>query len=150
MKGITRTDFGLLLLRLGVGLTMVYFGSQKMLGVFGGMGYMPTVGMMHDKMAIPTVLAHLAIFGEFFGGLGIVFGLLTPVASLGVACTMGVATYMNMKGDGALAGIFSGAKGADPSKLFFPGSLCLAALAIIVMGAGKFSFDKMIFKKGKK
>lgn len=150
MKGITRADFGLLILRLGLGLSIAFFGSQKMLGVFGGNGYMPTVNMMHDKMQIPTVFAHLAILGEFLGGLGVVFGFLTPFASLGVACTMGVATYINMKGDDVLMKIFTGEKGADPSKLFFPGVLCLAALAILIMGAGKFSLDSLVFKKSGK
>jgi putative oxidoreductase len=147
MKGITRADFGLLVLRLGVGLTMLFFGSQKMLGVFGGMGYMPTVNMMHDKMSIPTVLAHLAIFGEFCGGLGLIFGLLTPVASFGVACTMAVATYITMKPPGVFSAIFEGAKGADPSKLFFSSVLCCGAISLLIMGPGRFSFDSIIFKK---
>ena len=150
MKGITRTDIGLLLLRLGLGLTLLYFGSQKALGVFGGMGYSNTVGMMHGKMGIPIVLANLAILAEFLGSLGVLTGLFSALASFGIACTMGVATYINMRGNGALLGLFTGAKGADPSKLFFPGSLCLVALVLLIMGPGKISLDNKFFLRKSK
>ncbi len=145
MKGNSRQDISLLLLRLGLGLTMVYFGSQKALGVFGGMGYMPTVNMFQSKMGVPIVFAHLAILAEFLGGLGILFGFLSPIASFGVACTMAVATFMNMKAPGALNGIFTG--GGDPSKLFFPIMLLLAALVNLLVGPGAYSVDNKFFRK---
>jgi putative oxidoreductase len=150
MKGNVRQDVGLLILRIGLGLTMLYFGSQKMLGVFGGHGYSATVNGMHSGMGIPIVFAHLAIFGEFLGGLGVLFGFLTIVASLGVACTMGVATYMNMRGPGTLSGIFTGSANADPSKLYFPAMLCALAVALMLLGPGGFSLDRKFFRKGKK
>jgi putative oxidoreductase len=150
MKGISRIDVGALILRLGLGLTLMFFGAQKMFGLFGGMGYMPTVDMFHTKMGIPTVFAHLAIFGEFCGGLGVLVGLLTPVASFGIACTMAVATFMSMKGPGVLAGVFQGAHGADPSKLFFSGSLCFAAISLLIIGPGKISLDAKLFRKSKR
>ena len=136
---------GLLILRLGLGLTLLYFGSQKALGVFGGMGYSNTIGMMHGKMGVPTVLAHLAILAEFLGSLGVLAGMFSSLASLGIACTMGVATYINMRGPGVLLSLFTGAKDADPTKLFFPGSLCLAALVLLIMGPGKISLDNKFF-----
>ena len=129
---------------------MLFFGSQKMLGLFGGMGYAATVDMFHSKMGVPIPLAHLAIFGEFCGGLGLIFGLLTPIAAFGVACTMATATYMNMKTPGALSGIFTGATGADPSHLFFPASLFVAAVTIMILGAGAFSLDNRFFRKNKR
>lgn len=143
-------DVGVLILRLGLGLTMAFFGSQKMFGTFGGMGYVDTVGMMHKQMGIPVVFAHLAILGEFLGGLGVLCGLLTSVASFGVACTMSVATFINMKGGAALAAIFSGEHGADPSKLFFPAILCLAAVALMIVGPGKLSLDAKFFRQSKR
>jgi len=150
MKGISRTDVGLLLLRLGLGLTILFFGSQKMLGVFGGYGYMNTVNAFHDKMGIPTVFAHLAIYAEFLGGLGVLAGLLTSIASFGIACTMSVAVFMNMRAGGALAAIFSGEKGADPSKLFFPGMLFFAAVTLMIVGPGKISLDTKLFRQSKR
>ena len=147
MKGISRIDFGVLILRLGLGLTMVFFGAQKMFALFGGAGYNPTDKFLHTQVGAPTPLAHLAIFAEFLGGLGVIFGALTPLACLGVACTMGVATFFNVHDPSVLSGIFNGAQGADPSKLFFPGSLCLAAIALLILGPGKISLDAKLFKK---
>ncbi|MDR3689653.1 MAG: DoxX family protein [Fimbriimonas sp.] len=150
MKGNARQDIGLLILRIGLGMTMIYFGSQKMLGVFGGRGYVDTVDMFHTKMGVPIVLAHLAIYGEFLGGLGVLAGCLTSIASIGVACTMAVATYMNLRGPGQFASIFNGAIGADPSKLFFPAILFAAALSLLVTGPGAYSIDGKYFRKSKR
>ena len=129
---------------------MLYFGSQKMFGLFGGMGYAATVNMFHDKMGVPTPLAHLAILGEFLGGLGLIVGLVTPLAAFGVACTMATATYMNMRSPEAFSGLFSGAKGADPSKLFFPAMIFFASVTIMVLGAGGLSLDNKFFRKNKR
>lgn len=136
---------GLLILRLGLGLTLLYYGSQKALGLFGGMGYSDTVSMMHGKMGIPVVLAHIAILAEFLGSLGVLAGFFSALANFGIACTMGVATYINMRGHGVFMGLFTGSKDADPSKLFFPGSLCLVALVLLIMGPGKISLDNKFF-----
>jgi len=75
MKGIARADVGLFILRLGLGLTMLFFGSQKVFGLFGGYGYSATVSVFHDKMGIPIVLAHIGILGEFLGGGGVLLRL---------------------------------------------------------------------------
>ena len=150
MKGIARADVGLFILRLGLGLTMLFFGSQKVFGLFGGYGYSATVSVFHDKMGIPIVLAHIGILGEFLGGGGVLLGFLTPLASFGVMCTMAVATFISIRGPGVLAGIFEGAKGADPSKLFFSGFLCIAALSLMLLGPGKISLDAKFFRKSKR
>ena len=150
MKGSGREDFGLLILRVFVGLTMVFYGSQKMFGIFGGQGYGATVHWMHSQLFVPTWLAHLSIFAEFLGGLGLIVGALTPVAAFGVACMMAVATFANMRAPGVFTGIFTGASGADPSRLFFPLSLFAASVAIMMLGPGSMSADRRLFRKAKK
>jgi len=42
-------------------------------------------------MHIPAIFAFLAIAAEFFGGLGLILGLLTRVAAFGIAVNMLVA-----------------------------------------------------------
>ena len=150
LKGTGRQDIGLLLLRVVVGLTLLFYGSQKMFGVFGGQGYGATVHWMHTQLSVPNWLAHVAIFAEFFGGLGLIVGALTPVAALGVACTMAVATYTNVRVPGTLANIFTGSPGSDPSHLFFPLTLFSASIAIMMLGPGNMSADKRLFRKSKK
>ena len=62
-------DVSLLVVRVAAGLIFAAHGAQKLLGAFGGPGLSATVEMM-GPMAYPVAV------GEFFGGLGLVFGFL--------------------------------------------------------------------------
>jgi putative oxidoreductase len=125
---------GPLLLRLAVGVVFIAHGSQKMFGWFGGHGYSATIAMMHDHMGIPTVFAALAPIAEFFGGLGVLVGLLTPVAAFGIFCVMATAVFhVHLS-----AGFFA------PKGFEYPMTLGLVALSLIVTGAGPWSLDSLI------
>jgi len=146
MKAKGRDDAGLLILRLGLGLVMLVFGCQKMLGIFGGMGFTATVSLFDEKMGIPPVFSFLAIAAEFFGSLGVLVGLGTPIAAFGLACTMAVATYISARGPGTLHDAFT--KG-DPSHLLFPVMLFFASIAILILGPGNYSLDAKFFRRGR-
>jgi putative oxidoreductase len=146
MKIDPRISVGLLILRLGVGLVMVFYGLQKALGLFGGHGYVATVEMFTKEMQIPAVFAHLAIIAELAGGLGILVGFLTPVAAFGVFCTMVVATYKMGTMPGALQAMVTTGNPADASRLLYPAVLALAALALLITGAGAYSLDARLFR----
>src|SRR6266436_2143833 len=90
----TANDNTLTLMRLVLGIVFFLHGSQKMLGWFGGYGFSGTMHFFTGMLHIPAVFAFLAICAEFFGGLGLIFGLLTRVASFGVFCNMIVAVAM--------------------------------------------------------
>lgn len=129
-------DAGLLVLRLALGIVMMYHGAQKLFGAFGGNGLSQTLEMFQSGMGIPQWLGMLAVIAEFFGGLGIVVGLLTRIASFGVAVTMGVAAFVHFnKGDGW-------------SKVEFPATLMAIAVCLMLTGAGAISLDAA-FRKGK-
>src|SRR5208282_6227128 len=87
----TPDDKVMTLLRLVLGVVFFAHGSQKMLGWFGGYGFKGTMGFFTQTMHIPAVFAFLAIAAEFFGGLGLIAGLLTRVAAFGIAVNMLVA-----------------------------------------------------------
>ena len=112
-------DVAVLILRLGIGLIATYYGAQKALGIFGGPGIHGTIGFMEGKMGIPPVFAILAICGEFLGGLGMIFGVLTSVAAFGFACVMVVATYENWKTPDLIQSVFTHPGPEDASKMFF-------------------------------
>ncbi|MGV3617733.1 MAG: DoxX family protein [Fimbriimonas sp.] len=146
MKGNGRLDAGVLILRIGLGLLFVFYGSQKMFPIFGGKGYVATVdGFIAG--GIPPVFAHLAIVAEFFGGLGVLFGLLTPIAAFGIACTMAVAGFRAAKA-GALDGLLHNSGSANSQGFFFPFALFMMALAVMTLGAGRYSLDAKYFRKG--
>src|SRR5947208_9038900 len=84
-------DWVLTIVRLVLGVVLFAHGAQKLLGWFGDPGFSVTVRTFRDQLGIPAPLACLAIAAEFFCGLGLIVGLLTRIAALGVAITMAVA-----------------------------------------------------------
>src|SRR6185369_14048247 len=79
----TAVDLALLIIRLAVGAIFIAHGSQKLFGAFGGMGLSKTVEMMGGG-AIP----YLVTIGEFFGGIGIVFGFLSRFSAAAITVIM--------------------------------------------------------------
>lgn len=111
---------GLLALRVLMGSTIAYIGYQK---VFGGGVAQLTEGLVAMKFPMPTVLAWLAALSEFVGGILIVVGLGTRVASFFVFFTMAVAYFV--------------AHANDPFNVKMPAFLYgTIALGLILTGAG--------------
>jgi putative oxidoreductase len=84
----------------------------------------------------------LAAFSEFGGGLAWILGLLTPLASVGLACTMAVAVWMHaiVRGDPFVP---SGPGGSyELASIYF----CIAIL-LLLAGPGRFSMDRVVFGK---
>jgi len=83
VRKLLSTDNDLILSMIRVVLGAVFFahGAQKMLGWFGGDGFSGTMAFFTQKLGVPSVLAFLAIVAEFFGGLGLLAGLLSQVAA---------------------------------------------------------------------
>lgn len=81
-------EFGLLLVRLVVGLTIAAYGAQKLFGVFGGPGLRGTEDFL-DSLGFRPDRFHAWGLGvaEFGGGLLLALGWLTP---LGAAAVLGV------------------------------------------------------------
>src|SRR5580693_10438296 len=81
------------ILRLMLGVVFFAHGAQKMLGWFGGYGFSGTMGFFTGGLHIPAPLAFLAIAAEFFGGIGLLLGLLTRIAAFGITVNMLVAIF---------------------------------------------------------
>lgn len=125
-------SFALLILRVVAGLAFMHHGWGK---IQNPMGWMPA------EAGIPGILQLLAAVSEFGGGLAWILGLLTPLASVGMAFTMVVATAMHafaMKDPFVASG--PGQTSFEPAITY----LCMAIVFIFV-GAGKFSLDHKIF-----
>ena len=78
-------SFGLLVLRLVLGGTLMAHGLQHLFGLFHGIGFHAFVGFV--KLAgytSPSVLAYVAGGVELAGGTLIVLGLFTPLAAAAV------------------------------------------------------------------
>ncbi|HEX2223951.1 MAG TPA: DoxX family protein [Thermoanaerobaculia bacterium] len=128
----TSGDVALLLLRLVAGFAFALHGWPKIQNAFGWMG---------PEAFAPGPLQALAALSEFGGGIAWALGLLTPLASLGIACTMAVAFYLHavMMGDPFVA--------SGPGQGAYELALLYLAIAILlfVMGPGRFSVDRALF-----
>lgn len=124
-------DYGLLLIRLALGIIMVAHGAQKLFtfgygGVVGGMTQM--------GLPLPQVSAALIIAAELGGGLLMLAGLLTRFAGAAFAFAMLVAaTQVHLA-----AGFFL------PNGYEFTLMLALTALGITLTGPGRLSIDALI------
>jgi putative oxidoreductase len=119
-------DVGLLVLRIALATVFIAHGGQKMFGWFGGKGLEATIAGMAQG-GIPAPLAFLAAFTEFFGGLTVLVGLLSRLASLGLFITMMVAVFaVHLKG-----GFFM------PAGFEFAFTLGMIALTLILTGPGR-------------
>jgi putative oxidoreductase len=126
-----RIDLGLLILRLVIGGVFIAHGAQKLF-VFGIPGV--TKGFEGMGVPMPGVTAPLVAAVELLGGLALVFGLLTRLASLGLAIDMlGAILLVHLKG-----GFFM------PTGYEFALTLLGASLALMFTGAGAYSLDAVI------
>jgi len=137
----TDNDTATTILRLALGVIFFAHGAQKMLGWFGGYGFTGTMGFFTGVMHIPAVFAFLAIAAEFFGGLGLIFGLLTRVASFVILCDMIVAVALVHH----QFGFFMNWTGAQKGEGYEYHLLLLAASALLMIrGAGAASVDRLL------
>jgi putative oxidoreductase len=138
----TNNDPTLALMRVVLGVVFFAHGAQKMLGWFGGFGFFGTMAMFTQRLGIPAVFAFLAIAAEFFGGLGLIVGLLSRIAALGIACNMAVAIALVH----ARNGFFMNWYGTQRGEGFEFHLLVLAlAVTVIVRGGGFFSIDRVLY-----
>ncbi|HEV2714813.1 MAG TPA: DoxX family protein [Terriglobales bacterium] len=137
----TNNDSATTILRLVLGVIFFAHGAQKMLGWFGGYGFAGTMGFFTGVMHIPALFAFLAIAAEFFGGLGLIFGLLTRVASFGIFSNMIVAVAMVHRH----VGFFMNWTGTQKGEGYEYHLLVLATTAfLMIRGAGAASLDRLL------
>jgi putative oxidoreductase len=129
-------SYGLLLLRLVLGLTFAAHGFQKLFGAFGGLGlrgagdYLGGLGYR-----APIVMAGIAGTCEIGGGLLLASGLLTPVAGLTIAVLMVNAIAAELWPNG----FFVRFGGIEYALLIWT-----VAIAVSATGPGRFSLDAAI------
>ncbi len=136
----TPHDLTLTVVRLVLGIVFFAHGAQKMLGWFGGYGFSGTMGFF-VHMGIPAPLAFLAICAEFFGGLGLIVGLLSRVAAFGIMVNMLVAIVTVHRFNGLFMNWFGNQKGEGYEYHLLAIALCLV---VMVKGAGALSIDRAL------
>jgi putative oxidoreductase len=139
----TSNDVSLTILRVVLGTVLFAHGAQKMLGWFGGYGFHGTMGFF-TQMGTPAPVALLIICTEFFGGLGLIVGLLSRIAALGIAGLMIGAIFMVHLPNGFFMNWAGNQKGEGIEYHLLV--LAMAA-ALLLHGAGAFSLDRALSSK---
>lgn len=126
-------DEGLLFLRVGMGLMMIYHGAPK---IMGGVEGWIKIGSAMKFLGItfaPAFWGFMAAFAEFFGGAMIILGLGTRVACALVTTTMAVAVAMKL---GTGAGLFGASQALENGIVY---------ISLLISGPGIYSLDHRLF-----
>jgi putative oxidoreductase len=127
-------DWSLLILRLVVGVVFMAHGAQKLFGAFGGPGLTAVVQMMGP-------IGYLVTVGEFFGGLGLVAGIL-PRFSAGsiIVIMLGAIGMVHGK-----VGFFMNWAGHQGGEGYEYHLLAIAALLpIVIAGSGRYALARVL------
>jgi len=82
-------DFSMFILRSGLGTIFIAHGAQKLFGMFGGIGIDGTTKMMEGLgFSYPYELAIIWSSIEFFGGVFLLFGVITRYAAFLISLLM--------------------------------------------------------------
>jgi putative oxidoreductase len=124
-------DVVLLAMRLVVGYAFIQYGSVKIQNPMAWMG---------PESAVPGIFQALAALSEAGGGVALILGLVTRLASFGIACTMIGAVIMHavVMGDPFIN--MTGGSSYSMAAIYL-----LIAILFVVMGPGKISVDKKVF-----
>ena len=123
------------LVRLVVGMIFAAHGSQKLFGAFGGPGWQATTQMFGQMGFAPGAFwGTLMACTEFFGGLGLIMGLFTRLAALGLVIGMAVAVVKVHWAHGLFA---------QNGGFEYPLTLLVINIALFIRGAGPWSVDAL-------
>ena len=130
------SDAGILFMRIGIGFSFIFVhGWGK---IMGGPELWGKIGGSMANMGItfaPVFWGFMASISEFGGGILILFGLFTRPASAFLAFTMLVAFMQHTSK-------------LDPwNRAIYPMEMFAVFMALLFIGAGKYSIDALISKK---
>jgi putative oxidoreductase len=133
------TATGLLILRLGFGTYLMTHGWRKLQWLLAG-----DFDRFGDPIGLGSGLSLvLIVIAEFFAPLLVILGLLTRFAAVPTVIAMAVAAFVAHGADPWTATGAAGGASRQPAMMFF-----IAFLTLIFTGAGRFSLDALIWRKG--
>jgi len=123
---------GLLLLRIGLGLMLLYHGTPK---IFGGIETWTKLGAATNFVGIgfaPAFFGFMAAIAEFGGGVLLILGFLVRPACAFLVINMTVAAALKF---GTGAGLAGASQAIELGIVF---------LSLILIGPGKYSVDEKL------
>jgi len=134
LRDRSAVDWALLVARVVVGVIFMAHGAQKLFGAFGGPGLSAVVQMMGP-------LGYLVTIGEFFGGLGLIFGFLSRFSAASIILIMVGAIGMVH----SQFGFFMNWTGKQAGEGFEYHLLAIGTLLpILIAGPGRFAIGRYL------
>jgi uncharacterized membrane protein YphA (DoxX/SURF4 family) len=124
----TGGDIGLLILRIGLGAAVLQAALMKATDFGTTVGYLEAGGWR-----LPALAAFMVTAAELLGAVGLLLGILTPLAACAVLGAMLCAWAVNVSG---------GAFWSEPFNV--PFLLAVGAAALLFTGAGAYSVDARV------
>lgn len=140
MTDVTRwgmVSFGLLLIRVFLGLGIAAHGYQKLAGeggLAGFTGYLTSLGVPYPQYA-----AYLSVGAELVGGVLLAVGFLTRFVALALAINMFVAVITVHRTSYFLDN--------QPPGMEYALNLGIVFLALVFTGPGRYSIDNRLFRR---
>lgn len=131
------SEVGHVILRVGLGLTSLFLRGISQLA--GGPARYEELGGAMENLGIgfaPVFWGFMAAFTEAAGGLLLVLGLFVRPACVLLVFTMLVASLQGLVNNGTLMGARA-----------HPFELGIAYLALLFLGAGKYSLDRKLGRR---
>lgn len=128
-------NLGLSVMRVGIGLIFLKFGTEKLLAGPSKWHELGTATKYLGITFLPTVWGLLAACAEFFGGMALVIGLATRLAAFLIACVMFVAVTMHYSINDSW------------THISFPLAIFFVMAGLIIAGGGSYSVDKYLHRK---
>lgn len=139
----TSNDWFPLVLRVFLGLVIFPHGAQKLLGWFGGYGFIGTMGFFTDTVGLPWIIGFLIINLEFFGSFALIAGIATRLVTTGFTfLALGIVFTSHIQN-----GFFMNWFGNQPGEGYEYFLLWIAiSISLVLTGGGKYSLDKIFTK----
>ncbi|WP_392553512.1 DoxX family protein [Orbus wheelerorum] len=128
-----RIDLAALMLRIGLGAMYLAHGLTKLL-IFTPAG----TASYFESLGIPGIIGYLTIIFEIGGGLFLLLGILTQLIALLAVIQMIVISFIHSPNGFSFSNTGGGWE--------YPAFMALTALALLLLGGGRFSVLRLAKK----
>ena len=142
-NGDDRTQgLALLLVRLVLGLLVLYYGLQDVFGLMGGAGFAASSREFADSFGVIEYMGQVAIIAQLTAGVLLLAGFMTRIAALIVGSLMCIAAIAGAQTTETLVRTTS----SDPlAAVGYPTALLALAVVLMLLGGGMMAVDSRLF-----
>lgn len=128
----------LVLMRVVVGVIMLYYGLQNVFALMGGAGFDASSQTFADAFGVEVYVGQAAMIGQLVAGILLIAGLATRFAAVVIGSMMMIAAVMGAQNTESLVKTTS----TDPlAAVGYPTCILTMSIVLIFLGGGLVSVD---------